>query len=61
MTDFPESKDEQTESLDQLTKEAIEAGLESERSGNYSTLEQAVQFARERRKSWKKSPPTKTA
>lgn len=47
---------EALEELDEATIEAIKQGLEAENSGHFVTLEEAVQFARERRGQWQKTP-----
>lgn len=46
---------EQSETLDEATVAAIKDGLESERNGDIFTLDQAVEFAKKRRKLWVKS------
>ncbi len=44
------------EVLDDATPQAIEEGLKSEKSGKPFTMDEAVQFAKERRKAWQTVP-----
>ncbi|MBX3119790.1 MAG: hypothetical protein KF784_12040 [Fimbriimonadaceae bacterium] len=48
-------KAESPEVLDAATVAAIKEGIESEEQGNFVTLDEAVKFAKERRKKWMKS------
>lgn len=47
---------EEPEVLDAATVEAIQLGLASEENGHFLTLEQAVQFAKQRREAWQTVP-----
>ena len=45
-------QEQEPEILDDATVQAIRHGLESEETGNFLTMEEAVQFAKQRRKAW---------
>ena len=52
---------EKTIILDEQTLAALEKGIESGKSGRRWTLDEAIEFARARRKEWTKLPDDKTA
>ncbi len=50
------SPEQTPEILDAATVEAIEEGLRSEKQGDFMTMDQAVQFAKQRRETWQSIP-----
>jgi hypothetical protein len=61
MPDSEKSNIEPMEELDSATVTAITEGLDSEKKGNFSSLEDAVKFARDRRELWKKASKSESA
>jgi hypothetical protein len=45
-------QDQGPEILDESTVQAIKHGLDSEENGHFLTMDEAVQFAKQRRKAW---------
>jgi hypothetical protein len=54
-------QNEETESLDPETLAALDEGIKAAENGRRWTLQQALEFARNRREAWKTIPDDLTA
>jgi|GEM_PF-3191161 hypothetical protein len=54
-------QEQEPEILDEATVQAINSGLKSEENGHFLTMDEAVQFAKKRRKEWQTVQPVDTA
>lgn len=53
MSELPQNTTKESIELDQETLAALDEGIESGKNGRRWTLEEAIEFARQRRDSWK--------